>query len=88
MSTTNNSGPAPAPSWVGAPDGTAWTAGPDGVPLLDDLPSRFAGEIRNRFDYSGDHAAFVVEPVEARHDAAPPWLSFQNVKDVEPGHEP
>ena len=50
MSTTNNSGPSPAPSWVGAPDGTAWTAGPDRTtpvtpprsPAADESPRPFS----------------------------------------------
>jgi flavin reductase (DIM6/NTAB) family NADH-FMN oxidoreductase RutF len=62
----------------------AWSAGPRGLPILDDCPSWFAGEIRARHDL-GDHMGFVLEPFAARYEEGD-VVSFQRVKDVDPGH--
>jgi flavin reductase (DIM6/NTAB) family NADH-FMN oxidoreductase RutF len=63
-----------------------WRAGPDGVPVLSDVPAWVAARIIDRFD-PGDHVALVVEPFtgEAADEPAP-QLSFQDVRDLEPGH--
>jgi flavin reductase (DIM6/NTAB) family NADH-FMN oxidoreductase RutF len=68
-------------------DDVAWSAGPGGVPLLDDIESRFAGEVLDRFDV-GDHVAHLLAPVDVETDrgqSSP--LMFQDVKDLDPGHE-
>jgi flavin reductase (DIM6/NTAB) family NADH-FMN oxidoreductase RutF len=65
-----------------------WRAGAGGVPLLDDLPNRFTGRIAERVEYGGDHSAFVLAPIEAQAPGDPDELSFQEAKDIEPGHEP
>ena len=63
----------------------AWTEGPSGTPLLDDCPNRFLGRVVDRFD-AGDHLAFLVEVVEAWFADLGPLLTFQSVRDLEPGH--
>jgi flavin reductase (DIM6/NTAB) family NADH-FMN oxidoreductase RutF len=64
-----------------------WSAGPGGAPVLADLPSHFVGRIKQRVVWGGDHIGFVLEPLEAAFADDGPWLTFQGVKDLEPGHE-
>jgi flavin reductase (DIM6/NTAB) family NADH-FMN oxidoreductase RutF len=65
----------------------AWRDGPHGVPLLEG-PAWFVGRILQRVDL-GDHLGHVVEPVAAgRADALDDQLGFQDVKGVDPGHDP
>ena len=64
-----------------------WDAGPNDVPLLRDVAGYYVGRVLERHDV-GDHVAFLLEPLEAefRRPVAP-QLGFQDVKDMEPGHE-
>ena len=62
----------------------AWSTGPRGLPILDDCPSWFAGEVQTRHDL-GDHLGLLLEPFEARYEPGE-IVDFQGVKDVEPGH--
>ena len=62
----------------------AWNPGPRGLPILDDCPSWFAGEIRARHDL-GDHTGFLLDPFEARYEPGE-VVYFQRVKYVDPGH--
>jgi flavin reductase (DIM6/NTAB) family NADH-FMN oxidoreductase RutF len=66
----------------------SWRPGPGGVPVLDGVKGWVAGPVVARFDV-GDHVAHVID-AEAGADAEPDadQLGFQDVKDVEPGHEP
>ena len=64
-----------------------WRPGPDGVPLLDDLPNRFVGRVLDRIDL-GDHVGFLLEPVEVEKGEELDGLGFQDVKGMEPGHGP
>ena len=64
----------------------AWRPGPDGVPLLDDCPNRFAGRILERVDF-GDHVGMVLEPFAAEEDEQSGQLGFHRAKRIEPGHE-
>jgi len=65
----------------------AWHPGLEGVPLLDDLPNRFVGRVLERV-VLGDHTGFLVEPLEAeKGEELDGGLGFQDVKDMEPGHE-
>ena len=66
----------------------AWRPGPGGAPIVAGLQSWFAGRIVERIDWSGDHTGFVLEPVAGEAEGAGPELSFQEAKDIEPGHEP
>ena len=65
----------------------AWTAGPDGVPLLDRLPNRLVGRIRDVVDDGGDHQLFVID-VDQVHRAEGPLrpLGYQSVRGFHPGH--
>jgi flavin reductase (DIM6/NTAB) family NADH-FMN oxidoreductase RutF len=63
-----------------------WTPGPGGVPVLDDCGSWFAGRILNRLD-TGDHWAFVLEPVRGADDGTEGAFTFQEARWMEPGHE-
>jgi flavin reductase (DIM6/NTAB) family NADH-FMN oxidoreductase RutF len=65
----------------------AHTAGPDGVPLLDDCSRRFVGRVRGRVAL-GDHTGFLLEPIDAEFAGAFDQLGFQEVKDLDPGHQP
>jgi flavin reductase (DIM6/NTAB) family NADH-FMN oxidoreductase RutF len=65
-----------------------WRPGPGGAPIVAGLESWFAGRVVQRIDYSGDHTGFVLSPVAARADGDGDELSFQEAKDIEPGHEP
>jgi flavin reductase (DIM6/NTAB) family NADH-FMN oxidoreductase RutF len=62
-----------------------WHAGPRGLPVLDDCPHWFAGEIRERL-VLGDHRGFVLEPfaAERRGDVEP--FCFHRAKRLQAGH--
>jgi flavin reductase (DIM6/NTAB) family NADH-FMN oxidoreductase RutF len=63
----------------------AWSEGPFGIPVLDDVPGWFAGRILARFD-GGDHVALLLDPVEAEDRGGALDLGFQAVKPIDPGH--
>ena len=62
-----------------------WHDGPEGVPVLDDVAGWFVGRIVERLD-TGDHLGFLLEPVAAEVTDVPN-LTFQDVKDLDPGLE-
>lgn len=64
----------------------AWSAGPEGLPILERCPSWFAGRILERVEL-GDHVGHLLEPFAgaARYDG--PAYPFSRAKHVEPGHE-
>lgn len=64
-----------------------WHAGPAEVPILDDCGRWLVGRILQRQPL-GDHVGFLLEPIAAHHEEAEDGLSFQQVKDLDPGHEP
>jgi flavin reductase (DIM6/NTAB) family NADH-FMN oxidoreductase RutF len=64
-----------------------WTPGPDGVPILDSCGRWFAGRVLERSNL-GDHIGFLLAPIAAQNAGEPDALWFQQVKDLEPGHEP
>jgi flavin reductase (DIM6/NTAB) family NADH-FMN oxidoreductase RutF len=65
----------------------SWQPGVGGVPLLDDLPNHFVGRVLERVAL-GDHTGFLLEPLEAeKGEELDGGLGFQDVKDLEPGHE-
>ena len=64
----------------------SWHDGPEGVPVLDDVAGWFVGRVIERLD-TGDHLGFLLEPVAASVSDVP-GLSFQQLKDLEPGHDP
>jgi flavin reductase (DIM6/NTAB) family NADH-FMN oxidoreductase RutF len=68
-------------------DRCSWHFGPAQTPILDDAAAWFAGKILARFSL-GDHVGHLLEPV----GGSPPhelerWVSFGDVRDLEPGHE-
>lgn len=64
-----------------------WHPGPADLPILEDCPSWFAGQILDRLPF-GDHVGFVLEPFAvSREDGAEGFISFQQVRRMEPGHE-
>jgi flavin reductase (DIM6/NTAB) family NADH-FMN oxidoreductase RutF len=65
----------------------AWQEGPGGAPVLDRSGRWFAGRILDRLDV-GDHCGFLLEPIEAEKASGGDDLSFQEGRDIEPGHEP
>ena len=65
----------------------AWHPALEGVPLLDDLPNRFVGRVLGRV-VLGDHTGFLLEPLEVdKGEDLDGGLGFQDVRDLEPGHE-
>jgi flavin reductase (DIM6/NTAB) family NADH-FMN oxidoreductase RutF len=65
---------------------TPWREGPDGVPLLDEIPNRFVGRVAERLPVLGDHVGFLLEPVGAEHGEHVDELGYQEAKGIEPGH--
>lgn len=65
-----------------------WTAGPGGVPLLDDCPNRFVVERVTLLDAGGDHRCVVGRPVDAQRVAAVEPLRLAGVLDIDAGHPP
>lgn len=65
----------------------AWTPGPDGVPLLDDLPRRFVGRRLSLVDDGSDHVEITLAPedVEAPPSTDRP-LRVSDLRGVVPGH--
>jgi flavin reductase (DIM6/NTAB) family NADH-FMN oxidoreductase RutF len=65
----------------------AWRTGPEGLPLLEDCPSWFAGRILERIPL-GDHVGHLIEPFAGEDPGAgEAWFPFQRAKEIEPGHE-
>jgi flavin reductase (DIM6/NTAB) family NADH-FMN oxidoreductase RutF len=64
----------------------AWRPGPAGTPVLADCPQWFAGRVLSRHE-TGDHEGLLLEPTDVGERAGLGQLPFQEVKDMEPGHE-
>jgi flavin reductase (DIM6/NTAB) family NADH-FMN oxidoreductase RutF len=64
-----------------------WSAGPEGLPVLDECRSWFAGRIVDRIDL-GDHVGRVLEPFDGRAEYEGPAYPFSQAKELKPGHEP
>jgi flavin reductase (DIM6/NTAB) family NADH-FMN oxidoreductase RutF len=58
-----------------------------GVPILDACERWFAGSALEQIDF-GDHVGFLLEPIDTGKDATREQLTFQEGRDIEPGHEP
>jgi flavin reductase (DIM6/NTAB) family NADH-FMN oxidoreductase RutF len=63
-----------------------WHAGPGDLPILDECGRWFAGTICDRRAL-GDHVGFLVESFAAAHDGSTDELTFQRVKQLDPGHQ-
>lgn len=68
-------------------DRCSWHEGPEGLPILDDCESWFAGRVLERFDL-GDHVGFLLEPIAA--SAGPGTrerpFTFHRARPMQPGH--
>ncbi len=62
-----------------------WTPGLDGVPVLDGVAASFDARVLDRYDL-GDHTGLLLEPVTT-DDSGADVLAFDDVRDLEPGHE-
>lgn len=62
-----------------------WEPGPGGTPLLSECPNRFVGQVVQRVD-AGDHVLYLLDVTEASVTDVPDPLTFQQVRDLEPGH--
>lgn len=65
----------------------AWTDGPLGVPVLEDVDNWVVGRIIDRV-LGGDHVGFVLRPVAVGRGGPLEQLSFHDVADIDPGHAP
>jgi flavin reductase (DIM6/NTAB) family NADH-FMN oxidoreductase RutF len=63
-----------------------WETGPAGVPILVDAVAWFVGRIEARIDL-GDHVGHLLAPVAAATVTDRPYLRYQQVKDLDPGHD-
>jgi flavin reductase (DIM6/NTAB) family NADH-FMN oxidoreductase RutF len=63
-----------------------WHPGPRGLPILDDCGRWFAGAVVTTLTL-GDHVGFVLAPFAASDDGSADTLSFQQAKQLDPGHE-
>ena len=68
-----------------------WTAGPDGLPLLDDVADRIVGRRCALVDAGADHVCLVLAPLDVtdRPDGpgAESWLRAGDLAGRSPGHE-
>jgi flavin reductase (DIM6/NTAB) family NADH-FMN oxidoreductase RutF len=64
-----------------------WEPGPDGLPLLVECPAWMTGTILERIPL-GDHVGFLIAPskIRRRSPEAGPVMTYQQVKDMPPGH--
>ena len=62
-----------------------WRDGPYDVPVLDDAAAWFVGEIVERVDL-GDHQGLLLAPVATGGKSDGQILTFQQLKDLDPGH--
>ncbi|MDO8188770.1 flavin reductase family protein [Conexibacter sp. JD483] len=65
----------------------AWRPGPGGAPLLERLPTWFAGRVLERIAL-GDHSGFLLEPIEGAAGRGEQPLRFHRARAIRPGHAP
>jgi flavin reductase (DIM6/NTAB) family NADH-FMN oxidoreductase RutF len=64
-----------------------WSEGPDGVPVLDEAAAWFSGPILERYRL-GDHVGHLIEPDSGEvRDGEAELLRFDDVRDLDPGHD-
>jgi flavin reductase (DIM6/NTAB) family NADH-FMN oxidoreductase RutF len=65
-----------------------WSVGPHDVPVLGDAAAWFVGRIEARLEF-GDHVGHLLAPeeVELRRPLGS-LLSFADVREFDPGHDP
>jgi flavin reductase (DIM6/NTAB) family NADH-FMN oxidoreductase RutF len=64
----------------------AWTAGPDGVPLLDACPDRFVGRRVDLVDVGADHACLVLAPTSGGRGEGDGWLLASQTRHIRAAH--
>ncbi len=64
-----------------------WRRGPGGAPLLERLPTWFAGRVLERIPL-GDHTGFLLEPIEGAARRGEQPLRFHRARRIAPGHAP
>ena len=65
-----------------------WHDGEHGVPLLDGATGGFIGRVIDDIPVAGDHLGLLLEPVDSwLADEPAHHVRFQDVKDLDPGHE-
>jgi flavin reductase (DIM6/NTAB) family NADH-FMN oxidoreductase RutF len=62
-----------------------WHHGPYDVPVLDRAVAWFVGEIVQRLDV-GDHTGLLLAPVASDGRSTADVLTFQQLKNLDPGH--
>jgi flavin reductase (DIM6/NTAB) family NADH-FMN oxidoreductase RutF len=73
--------------WMDKFERCSWHEGPGGVPLLDACPDRVVGRVVRRIDGVGDHAGFVLDPVEVTlGPVSTRRLHLDDVSSLTPGH--
>jgi flavin reductase (DIM6/NTAB) family NADH-FMN oxidoreductase RutF len=65
----------------------SWSPGPDGTPVLDDIPNWFAGRVLERHPV-GDHCAYLLDPFESHAEPGEGLFTFHRARAIPPGHEP
>jgi riboflavin-specific deaminase-like protein len=64
----------------------SWRTGPHGALVLEQVARWFVGRVAETLD-TGDHVAFLLEPIAGEVGSWSGQLGFQAVKDFEPGHQ-
>lgn len=64
----------------------AWEPGPDGLPVLSDCPSWFAGRIVDRV-VLGDHIGHLLDPFAGEAGGDGSQYPASQARRIEPGHE-
>lgn len=59
----------------------------DGVPVLEECARWFTGSVLEQIDL-GDHLGHLLEPLTVEAGEEGEQLSYQQAKDIEPGHKP
>jgi flavin reductase (DIM6/NTAB) family NADH-FMN oxidoreductase RutF len=59
----------------------------DGMPIHDACRRWFAGSVLERMDL-GDHVGFLLEPIDTEMAVPAEQLTYQQARDIKPGHKP
>jgi len=59
----------------------------DGVPVLDGCARWFTGSVLEQIDL-GDHVGHLLEPLHIEAGPVSGQLTYQQARDIEPGHRP
>ncbi|HVW80575.1 MAG TPA: flavin reductase family protein [Mycobacteriales bacterium] len=62
-----------------------WREGPGGVPMIAGVRGVVVGRVLARLD-AGDHVAHLLDPVAVEVGEDRPALTYQAVRDLDPGH--